>query len=185
MGPVVTVQWPKTNFWCRPRSGVKIRQFTESVIRLICLSWATWNITRVGATVSVQRPETMSNLWKLLCPIRAQKVQFYKRSGNRQCRKGHNDGDLADFGPIPTKSLFIMATSRYDIYVIMKQNFVGIGPNSGISVRVCPLYHGRSSERLIVCYWGRIRHSKFIKLPSVYDHCIRDHCTNACDISDL
>ena len=44
----------------------------------------------------------------------AQKAQFCKISGNRQCRKGHSGDDLVEFSPIPIKFWFIMATSRYN-----------------------------------------------------------------------
>ena len=60
---------------------------------------------------------------------------FLRRSGNRQCRKGSDVDDLADFAPITTKSWFIKETSWYD-YAIVNQNFVGIGPNSAVPIRL-------------------------------------------------
>ena len=93
-------------------------------------------------------PENNEQPVKFTVSNSAQKAQFYKRPGNRQCRNGHNGDHLADFGPLTTKSGFIMATLRYNC-AIMNQNWVGIGTNSAISVRLCSLCHGGSSWRLL------------------------------------
>ena len=111
------------------------------------LSLKIWNITYISTTVTVQCPKTMCNLSKLLCPIRPRKPKSCKRCENRHWRNGHDGHDLADFDRITTKSWFIMANSRHNC-VIVNQNVVGVGPNSVMPVRLCPLCHGWSSERL-------------------------------------
>ena len=80
----------------------------------------------------------------------AKKSQFCKRSGNRQCRNGHSEGDLANFGPITSNSWFIMSNLGCN-WAIVNQNFVGIGPKLAISDRLYPLRHGgyRSTGRLL------------------------------------
>ena len=97
---------------------------------------------------------TVSNL--------AQKAQFCKCSGNMQCRDGHNEDDLADFGPITRMFKFIMATSRHDCAIIY-QKIVGIRPNSAISVRLFLLCHGGFWEMRAELN----KDSKFKRLPKV------------------
>ena len=101
----------------------------------------------------------------------AQKAQLCKRSGNRQCRNGHNRDDLAGFGPITkNKYWFIIATSRYNCSSVNKNfwhraKFGNIGPMMPNCVME-GLQSACQSE-----YWDRIRDSKFKTLPSVYHQC--------------
>ena len=93
-------------------------------------------------------PENNEQIFKFTVSNSTQEAQFCQRSGKRQCRNGHNGDDLADFFPITTKFWFIMVTSGYNC-AIFNQNCVGIRPKSTISVRLCPLCRGGSSERLL------------------------------------
>ena len=93
-------------------------------------------------------PENNEQIFKFTVSNSAQEAQFCQRSGKRQCRNGHNGDDLAEFVPITTKFWFIMVTSGYNC-AIFNQNCVGIRPKSTISVRLCPLCRGGSSERLL------------------------------------
>ena len=86
--------------------------------------------------------------FKFIASNSALKAQFHKGPWNRKYRNGHNMDDLVDFDPITINSWFIMATSRYDC-ASLNPNCFGIGPNSALSVRLCPLCHGGSSERLL------------------------------------
>ena len=100
----------------------------------------------------------------------AQKAQLCKRSGNRQCLNEHSGVHLADFGPITTKSGFIMATSWLNC-AIVDQNCVGIGPDSAISVGLCLLCHVGSAGRLPNWAIGAELEAANVKnLPTVYDH---------------
>ena len=116
-------------------------------------------------------PENNEQHFKFTVSNSAQKAQFCKRSGNRQWRNGHNGDDLADFGPITTKSWFIMATSRYNCATINQKlcwnrtKFGNIGP----IVPIVSWWVFRALAK--VGYWGRIRDCKFKRLPNVYDHC--------------
>ena len=118
----------------------------------------------------VQCPKKNEQPFKFIASNSAQKAQYWKRSWSRLCSNERNGDDLANFCPITIKSFFIMATPRYDCAILVNENCFGRGPNSAISVRLCPLCHGGSSERL-VGYWGRIRDRKSKRLPNVYDQC--------------
>ena len=109
--------------------------------------WA-WHCCQGQRQSATFVPENNEQRFKVTVSNSAQESIFCKRSGNRQCIKGHNGDGLADFVPITTNSWFIMATSRYN-YAIVNQNCVGIGPKSTISVRLCSMYHGGSSDRLL------------------------------------
>ena len=127
--------------------NIKFRPFIESMIKKVYLSSEIWNITRVSAMVKVQYPKTMSNLSNLLCPIRPRKPSFastlepsnaLEGTRGRSCRLRSNAREILDH----------YGTSRYNCAMV-NQNFVGIGPNSAISVRLCPLLHAKSPEHVL------------------------------------
>ena len=84
----------------------RFRQFIESMIRLVYLSLKKWNITCISATS-------------------AQKAQFCKHHGNRQCRMDTIGTILPDFGLITKKFWFIMGTSRYNCAIVNYNLLVG------------------------------------------------------------
>ena len=141
------VQCPKTmnnlsNFRCQPGFRVgKMWKWTISTIYQISnnVSIFVFRDMKYHMRLCSSHSAVIENNepFKFTVSNSAQKAQFYKRSGNRQCRNGHNTcnrDDLVDLGPIITKFWSIMATSRYNC-AIMNKNFVGIGPNSAITAR--------------------------------------------------
>ena len=64
--------------------------------------------------------------------------------------------DLTGFCPITIYFRFIMTTLQY-VCAIVSKNCIGIGPDSAISVRLCPLCHGGFSERLLKwAFWDEL-----------------------------
>ena len=145
LGPVVTVQCPKTisnlsNSRCRPRSRVGKMWKCKIWTRLLSISKANILVCRdlryqthwCSGHGSV--PRNNEQPFKFCVSNSAQKAQFCKCSLNRQCCDGHK------------------------------------GPNSAISVT--PIMSWRVFQVLAkMGYWGQIRDSKFKNLPNVDDHC--------------
>ena len=120
-------------------------------------------------------PENNEQLFKFIASNSAQIAQFCQRPWNRQRGNWHKGDDLTHFCPIKIKSWFIMATSRYDC-AIVNRNGIGIGPNSAISVRLYPLCHWGSSERLLKWAIG----AKLEAANEKVAHCLWSLCGDSC-----
>ena len=123
--------------------------------------------TRVSTVVVVQCPKTTSNLSNILFSNSVQKAQFCKRSGNTQCRKGHNGDHHCRFRPDNNKvcvnygnSMIWLCYSEPKLYW-HRTKFGNIGP-------IMPIVSWRVFKALDkVSYWGLIRGIKWKSLLNI------------------